>query len=311
VPVSLDLLTRVRNIRWGGGKFVAGSGRPNAAGDKPAVFYSAADAKTWEVLTPFPDFGTIWSGSYHQSVWLLGGDDGATALGSGSEQGMIMRSTNGRNWTEVHRVPIIDNRFYINSSILAIVWDQNEKAFFAEGSQFENGRPTGPQQVNMLYRSTNGTSWEEVGRKTFVYNGLDFAQAEKEGLIVPHCSGKVKDWKDTPVPDGVFGESSSVLIEPTDPAAVNYASGNVRGGTEPTVKITRAAPGGGTTIVNTGISFVSAVAYAGGIWIATGLNQIARSVDNGNTWAIVFTGTNPENMISTAAGGKKASDAGL
>jgi hypothetical protein len=295
MPVQLDLLTRVRNIHWGGGKFVAGSDRPDGAGDKPAVFYSGADAKTWEVLTPFPDFGTIWSGSYHESAWLLGGDDGA-------KRGLIMRSKNGRDWTAVHRVEVIDDEFFINSSILAIVWDENAKAFFAEGSQFENGRPTGPQQVNMLYQSENGTSWTEVGRKTFVYNGLDFAQAEKEGLIVPHCTGKVKDWKDTSVPDGVYGESNTVLIAPTDPVSVNYASGSVSGGSQSTVRITRAAPGGGTSskTVNTGVPFVNAVAYAGGIWIATGQNQIARSVDAGDTWTIVLTGAEPQAQLLTA-----------
>src|SRR5262245_11092608 len=185
VTFTYGPLNRIINVHWAvkeGGIFVAGTECPSTEGVPPAVLYAklkgkkSAPTTPWETLGPFSfgEFGRIWAGAYAKipvgehgtPVFLLGGDDGAGALGHGAEQGVLMRSTNGRDWTEVHRVPVEDPEFLVDSSFLAIVWNADENLFYAEGTMFENGRPTGPQQVNILYRSDTGESWAEVQRKT-------------------------------------------------------------------------------------------------------------------------------------------------
>lgn len=281
VRFSYGPLQRIVNVHWGGGKFVIGT--LQGAESPPVVLYSDGGTD-WDKLGPFSfgQFGQIWAGTYAQvnskSVFLLGGDDGGDALGEGQQQGVLMMSENGRDWTEVHRMDAGE------SAIIAIVWDKNVQAFFAEGSAYVQSGTSLTQQ-NKLYRSETGQGWTEVDSKTHIYP--IHPDDEMDGLIVPHCSGKATDYRGVPVPGGVYGESASVLIAPNNPAHVDYASGVVRNGGDGTVKITTPKD---TKIVDTGVPLVSAVAYAGGAWIAVGGPgcKIARSEDNGATWEIVF-----------------------
>jgi hypothetical protein len=214
---------------------------------------------------------------------------GAYNSGTTHAYGVIMASTNGLDWQEVYTgrkfgdVPTL-----VGSNVFGVVWDGNQ--FWAGAHEEHNGDVALGEvhQDDILLNSTDGLSWTEVGRK--VIDFYDWPAGYTKGLLVPHCSGAVKDTNGNGVPDGIYGirrnEAGDVLtvIHPTVVPTIDYLVGGSSVPTDPGNVVRNGEA------VDVGIH-VTCVANTGNIWVAGGGEFAAGaraassySFDDGITW---------------------------
>ena len=306
MPVALDLLTRVRNIHWGGGVFIAGDDNSN-------IHYFKIGDSAWRNLGTL-DFakregeyftGWVQGSAYARSVFVLVGGGGSTRA-----QGIIMASRNGLNWSRVFTFGE-KSESYIGAVIFGVVWDEDEQTFYAGGNQSDNFAAGGStleawsSQTDLLFSSRDGYTWREVDRKVMrIRNSFppESWPEYKTGLLEPHCSSLVEDSNDNGVADGVYGhqKSTGVLIEPADPATIDYLFGSVDIDAADNVVIHNASKPPSS---HPGIP-VTCVAYVGGRWMAAGGASGASkaSMLEGSDWTII----NPSgtSRVITICGGK-------
>lgn len=255
----------------------------------------------WAGLGAF-DFtadGTTWASSYAivdgTPTFLLGGITNDT-----NSDGLILASNDGLSWSTVYT--LLHTGLSTEASVFGIVWDEAANCFYA-GAHFVN---SGVHE-DILLQSSDGFSWSEVSRVTI-------AGAYPIGLLAAHCSSLVTDTSGG-LPDGVYGfdEVNGILIAPQGPPTIAYDTGIVNrfDGTQfVTIKTIEDGAVTDETNVDVGI-VVNCVAYAGGIWMASGrpmsgfdLPATAYSIDDGLTWTEVAPGTNTEafDILTMCAG---------
>lgn len=247
-------------VEVGGGIFANG-------GSDGYVRYARTETKNnyqiWEILLA-SEVGAsvreVFCSSYANingtPTFLLGGNNNYGQ--SDGWSGLILLSNDGRNWTTVLTVW---EQFSNNADVVNLVWDVNEGAFYADVDVHAS---TVSDNGYRLYRSPDGHTWTRINIGT--------PPVFSEAVFKSHCNGKIPG-----VEDGYYGYDAvhDVLIQP-------WSSNNVL------VSIA-----GVDEIIDTGLGFVYAVAYAGGIWIAVGGNTssdypaLASSTDNGKTWVQV------------------------
>jgi hypothetical protein len=317
--LSLDLLTRVRNIHWkvGGGEFVNGGGAQRYL----KMGKSHAPGRKWTDLgsLAFTAAGTSQASSYALvgtppvRVFLLGGNDGGTE--ETSDNGLIMVSNDGLIWSKMHTVATGDD--FNTASLLGIVWDKTARCFYAGAHIFTAKVGGDLLDEDILLQSFDGRRWDEIERVGWA----TAPDAHIEGLLAKHCSKRVTDSYGNGVPDGVYGfdETKDILIAPTGVPRINYTDGLVRSEPLSTVTIKTRAPSGTeiTTTVDVGI-LVNCVAYAGGIWMAGGtaltdltIPMTAYSIDDGATWTKIIPEpeTEPQEIVTMCAAAKTVASA--
>lgn len=323
-----DVLTRVINIHWGGAKFVYGTLSDNA------LYYvkvmgedSEPDQRTIPAPGPGAEFGLAAYGSSYRLIienegevneekkptFLVCGAKAFVADTIGDIKLMafsniIYRSTDGLDWTIVYQhdgTPTWDKPFP-GANTIALVWDDDEKAFYYDQNDHQTGDP-----FDQIFRSSDGTGWSMVS-STPTHGADGYVSA-----FLSHCAGNdCIDNRGQHVPDGVMGAAGSITAaKPVKPPIINYALGDTTIGTatggetwgsdqvEVTVETvdTDGAPVTTTTIVTvTGVQKVFCVAVAAGIIMAGGAADIAGetgavalSFDHGVTWRMLAERASP------------------
>lgn len=262
-------------------------------------------------------------------IFILGGndavvDDATLTSGSGS---VVMVSHNGKDWTKAFRKQWPD--YYGNdSSVQAFAYDKDKGQFYGyvPSTEYYFLEPDHRIEFKNYERSltsSDGKSWGEAGAiLRYDSDGNPPPNLSPPGLFMPHLNPKAK------LPDGKFGYYEirndgdeiveSYLAVPTkfddkwylsDSVVFSDDSGNRYGSS---VTITILKDGETTTSTHkTPITYVTCVAYASGIYMAGGATgdraQIAASVDDGETWKVVWDG--PDNfhqVINTITGASLA-----
>lgn len=317
-PWRLDPLQTIINVNWGatGGSFVTAGFfwvMPN-----PEARYANLENKETAETAKWQGLGKLGFFSVYSAAYARVGTDkdgkGGTPVfvlagmaDDSSHDAQIQISNDGKTWRRVYYRDRTPEKISL-ASLNAVVWDENEKAFFAAAGLYESDFEIDPivHEYDILLKSSDGESWSEVARKEII--GTDTTMVE--GLICAHCSDKVKDKRGYSVPGGIYGEKktgkdSSIIIAPSTPREVRYgavAQGVLtirRDEQSSSVTITAEETKDGkkkTTSGSSDVGFpVFAVAYAGGIWIATGAPTILKydgtdtgctavSTDDGKTW---------------------------
>lgn len=298
-----------------------------------------AGSESWSVVGSIPEaapgggafiFGaassnTVQVGKQGQPVLVMGGSVKQEA--SVNTVPYIMASRNGRSWQQVWvdgEVTDSENDRW-QSTLMAMVWNPEEKTFYAEVNQAhqhfistEDGfKLEYDQGAQILLRSSNGQSWSETQRRIIWYIqyyptysvGVDSqTYANTDGLIIPHCSNRAKDGRGTPLPDGLFGyweqrDSDGHLIfgikaVPTRPLEVEYINAGIRF-TDNLSSVDIVVVEGGKEISYTSdVGFpVSGAACFGNVIAVVGGGQnfpaqTAVSLDRGKTWNHGSTSSN-------------------
>jgi hypothetical protein len=290
-----DMVTRVVGIHWddSGGTFVI-SDRYNIF----RVKVSGDNDAEWEVVGSAL-FGPIASSEQCECaasaeivpdpsrpdektrVFVLGGGIYGYDL-----PGTIAASSDGKNWSHPVYSIMEDEEHYIGAEIMAIVWDDANKKFWAAAHMLQRGFHTpfpvdadfDSKEIDILLTSTDGFSWSEASRSVHDVSALPDAEYEPHtvGLLVPHIDNLgLVDSYGNPTPDGYYGydEDTGIIIAPHTIPDIVYDTGGVAniGGSGIQVRQTADPPSPiDLPIVPDPAFHVSAVALAGGKWVAVG-----------------------------------------
>lgn len=295
MPLPLDFLKQIINVHWGGGvSFVSGADGESASDDlvRYIKFQNTSDPTEarWVGLgslsfsnaafcecSSYGYVGADEDGKNGNPVFLLGGQD----LADDTTRGVIMASRDGKNWSEVYRLPQGNDD---ESQVFGLVWDGHQ--FWGGAGHLVYTAP-GFHQDDVLLSSHDGFSWTEAGR-AITHSSATIGGGYDHGLLAAKCSDRVLDQFENGVPDGVYGydKGKDILIRPTTLQTIIYQSGVLGlAANPPSPTVLRNGKS-----VNVGIP-VMAVAYAGGVWVAvggtdSGQPQSAHSFDDGNTWVV-------------------------
>jgi hypothetical protein len=287
--LSLDLLTRVRNIHWAGGAvFVIGD-------EAGRIWYSKVRRNPEKPLEKVgemrPTDANNFTGTFEASSYALIGEDkkptfiigGNTRFiipphGSAMQpQGKIFTSQDGRAWREIfseeRRLP------------REFIWDATEKKFFAWMSYRDADTPDGEtgKHYSECWSSINGTAWSLVSSADGDLPNPMFEAHCKYKYTAPGLGGKG-------FPDGQFGFNPSF----TDPKTGK--KGLLR-------TIEDSVPPG----------YDTAITYAAGVWGRGGYRRSDTtpgwfdvSTDNTKTWkpaGRVEQDPDDDHFINTIAAG--------
>lgn len=231
-----------------------------------------------------------------------------------SNGGVIMYSEDGATWElvfERYEVDFGDDRVPWFFEPTGIVWDEDEKAFFASfyTADFHSGEsPEGEE----LYRSADGRSWSLVSRNLALPPGGDPATTPSD--IAAYCNkpeNQNRSGGSQKIPDGLQGYNSntSTFIRPTGLRGFDpYNGAWYDGALTPSVTVIDAD--GNESIKPVDVVNCFAVAFHSGVWIAVGGETptgtyIAASFDDGQTWARVFQNS-ATYYAATVSGQRKA-----
>lgn len=313
MALRADLLTRIRNIHWGGGAtFVVKSltsqllrGRVPSAGN-------VSDWKSLGDPAPFEIFGGAFGNSGSSSFLFTSGPVfvvSALHQNEESDEGSaLLASRDGTTWKMVWSEYTVSSGEYRSPWILqptGIVWDRVERAFFASFYQVDwdarevdsTGTIFGPDG-ELIMRSSDGFNWTEYYRQT----SLDGLDDDSPSQLDSHCN---KPENEGGIPDGLqaWEESTQTFMKPQSLTSFSPVNGAIYGvgvGDLVTNRVTIRHKGVTTT------RSVSAPCYAvaqyNGIWSAvggeTGTNtsegligaylSIDISSDGGNEWQQVY-----------------------
>lgn len=282
MAVSLDLLTRVRNIRWATGAFVIG----DDAGyiwywngkDKPLVKVGQIAPEN-EDPTTYREPGTFYGSSYarigDKPTFVIGGSTSTISLGSAGviqPHGKILVSHDGRTWIQVFYEELREPREFI--------WDAVLKKFFVWMLSRTNPSHGDPEYFSECWSSLNGLTWTQVDSES---------GSEPNSVFESHCTYKYSDAASRPgkgIPDGQFGFNPNV--EPNG------------------LLITLEGPKTNGAL---------AITFAGGIWAkgednAQDNGSFMISTDNAVTWKVIGQVTQPPEgagfiFIRTITGGRR------
>lgn len=181
--LGLDLLTRVRNIKWGVASIFVG-------GDEDAFlwYYKRGAAPPFKGLGPQFDNengtpGSMRASSYgrvfvdasqpRRPTFLMGGHDVATSS-TPRFKGIMLVSRDGLIWERVFEEEL--------RAVIQLVWDENVKQFFA----WVNYQPFSGETYFECWSSPNGRAWTSIA-----------SSAEGNPVFESHCRFGL--------PDGQFG----------------------------------------------------------------------------------------------------------
>ena len=326
MAVALDVLTRVVKIQVGAARFVAGGSDSGGKGtisdvDFPALrFYTELAGTRFEGPKPYPEwietevlFDVPHPSGGHKLCSFLACAYGAPFLHEGDEKGTptfvfggngvdflsglsfsyIQTSNNGMDWSQTFTYPSF-------SYVYAMTFDAVDNAFYAAMIHGPGGNATN----EVLLKSRSGKSWSEVGRQV-IEGGVKYTS-----LLEPHCSDRIKNEANQPLPSGLYGYDAGkqILIAPHP---TPFWHGTL-GGEGPNIQIQTTDEEGNKHIAITplaGFERVNAVAFAGGIWQAAGFSPgdagtgiIATSIDDGRTWDMAFTSATKSHGVSVICG---------
>jgi hypothetical protein len=307
-PYSQDVLTRIYNVQWGAGVFIAGDLASNIYYLKPG-----GDADEWQNLGHLEfrkdEHGRVTgrvAGSAYAAVGVK--DSSGNIIGAkpvfvlvgGSdftgEIGIIMASSDGLNWSRVFTFngnP--DSHKYQSAGIFGVVWDETKKMFYAGGHQTDNFADAAANifwtaEVDILFQSPDGYSWSESGRteiRVDIIGGVIPPYPKyKTGLLVAHCRNLVKDANNNNIPDGNYGyDESNRLIAPTVTSKIDYLFGNYLSDIPRGSHVTVTGFDSDVPPSSTGIP-TTCVATVGGSWVAAG--GTFDSLDTGSCQAVIL-----------------------
>jgi hypothetical protein len=264
-----DLLTRIIDVHWGGGVFIAGDDQSN-------IFFLEAGKNEWKNLGKLgfaEDEGSMFTGwvqgsSYadkSRPVFVLVGGGGRT-----KSLGIILASDDGLKWTRVFQIGE-DSDSFAGANMFGVVWNDDDNAFYAGGHQYDLSEALAVQ-TDLLFRSVDGYNWVEADRRSTTYSP-DTVPEYKTGLLVSKCSTRIVDGNGNGVPDGVYAydKASKILMAPVNVPTIDYLNG--------TISVAPSGPGGGIVVDNGGegptppsdpnISAIG-VAFSSGNWLAAG-----------------------------------------
>ncbi len=335
-PIAMGLFQKCIGVGWGGGAtFVTGCF--NSSNSTSIFTFTFPNKNEGPDNPKVTGVGNAFGG---------GGNFGGSALGSSTNQvkpkdttppaiivagaidashtnaiGKIAHSSDFKTFETVYTQPNTPPDGF-GASVLGVVWDGS--SFWGAGHLSESGiiDPGGADPIffikdhDILLHSTNGLSWSEAGRNTFVFEQDLFGIIEDTyppdfaayvGLLVSHCDSQVTDSNGHAVPDGFYGndKDGSVLIKPSSIGALDYVTGLPLLAQGPTTVLRNGKS------VDVGIQ-VGGVAFAGGIWLAVGgpdsggsqgngSPEAAYSFDGGETWNIIH-GLNGDSNFLTVSG---------
>lgn len=307
-----DVLTRIVKVQWGGAATFVAAGRDGGGRGSPLnvdypalLFYSEVEQSeppypAWsetEVLfdVPLGPHGGHILCAFRASAYgkprsaiapngtptFVVGGSGTDFLTAGSNA-YIQTSNDGLAWSTTFSHP----RF---AYVYAMTWDENKQAFYA--AMIHAPDSGGTREV--LLMSPNGTNWVSDGEQDIV------GGATYTSLLEPHCSTRVKNTYDEPLPSGLYGydaEANVLIIPyPTPQWHVTSDGSHDTDGPGPDIQIHTFDEDGNKHITLktlTGFAIVNAIGQAEGIWQAVGRTPgenatgiIATSTDSGQTWA--------------------------
>lgn len=285
------------------------------------IFYgrargSAEQSKEWlQWSETFDVFGGAFSNSGSSSalikahdadpgktVWVVSGwKDNADHSATGS---IILYSEDGATWE------LVFERYQVNTGAdrspwilepTGIVWDADEKAFFASFFTADFHIPDfGPAEVTQgeeIYRSADGRSWSLVSRNMHLTGDDDPTTVASD--LAAHCKkpeNENRSGGSQKIPDGLqgFNKTTGTFIRPAGLMGFDpYNGAWYAGGAPPAV--TRIDDKGISSTVSVGVVDCLAVAFHNNVWIAVGGpggahggTYIDLSFDDGKTWASVF-----------------------
>jgi hypothetical protein len=226
-------------------------------------------------------------------------------------KGIIVASKDGRTWDTVLEieVPVVPGLFgtYVNwVQVLGLTWDGQN--FYAGVHALVIFRLISIEpdfidtsyvidEHDILWSSSDGYTWQGIDQRTARITKGE--HLPKQGLLVDHCSDKVKDKFDNNVPDGIYHYSkdsrgNEIFIRGDAVPSIQWDTGgidvNVTATTVTIVQTIVSADGKSKnktkTTCSPGIPFLC-LAYAGtttrGTIIVAGA-EIAISTDMGKTW---------------------------
>jgi hypothetical protein len=337
-PYGEDFFQRIVGVHWREGVldlgfFVAGNESGDAAFNKTIDTVNPTDKTTpinvtWYEIGGLPfsnpprEIGAIYASAFglakKSPVFLLGGYKFHEEDFGFWQEGIIMASRDGINWTKVYSfVGISYKRIVFTGDgenvvaagqfsaayIHSLVWDGRQ--FWAGGYVVEHmiySPVFHYTKSDVLFSSIDGFSWSEVGRNKLEWTSDDTEpDLPKAGLIVNHCNRNFIDSNGNGVPNGAWGENKAagIMIGPVNPPTVDYKGNDDRSNSYvmpvDTGSVVRIIGPNGVTTANTGIGGVMGVAFAGGAWWAVGSTMPgdltmagsaigAYSVDDGQTW---------------------------
>jgi hypothetical protein len=311
-PYSQDVLTRIVNVKWGGGVFIAGDLASNVYYLKPG-----GDEPAWQNLGKL-DFGKEdedglvtgrVAGSAYAAIDVKDSSGNITGTkpvfilvgGSGftGEIGIIMASSDGLSWSKVFTFKgNPDSDKYKSAGIFGVVWNETAEMFYAGGHQSDNFADNAANifwmsETDILFQSADGYSWSEAGRHEMRVDIVDGVippyPKYKTGLLVAQCRDLVKDANNNNIPDGNYGyDKSNLLIAPTVTSKIDYLFGtylnDIPHGSAVTVTGLGEDPPPPYPS-NTGIP-TTCVATVGGEWVAAG--GTFDSLDTGSCRAVIL-----------------------
>ena len=290
------------------------------------IFYgraqgSAEQSDEWfQWSEPFDAFGGSYSNSGSSSalikehdadpgkpVWVVSGQKENAESANGS---IILYSEDGASWDlvfERYEVNDGDDRVPWVLEPTGIVWDEDEKAFFASfytadwHQSGESGEFLETPEGEEIYRSANGRTWTLVSRNLHLTGSEDLGAVASD--LAAYCKkpeNQNRGGGSQKIPDGLqgFNKSTGTFIKPAGLLGFDpYNGARYEGSLVPAV--TRIDDKGISTTVPVGVVDCYAVAFHNSVWIAVGGGPVGPlenpggtfidvSFDDGLTWASVF-----------------------
>jgi len=221
-------------------------------------------------------------------TFILGGIDFDFTTGPPTGvtyQSFIVTSTDGgKNWSKTY--------FTVNGFVEVATYDKNKQLFYAQTTDLSSSFFNWDW---VIISSPDGITWKEIKR---IPNG-GFNPNYASPIIVNASDSIYKDSSGHNCPGGVYGynKGSRMVIAPY-PDILAYTFVSRQSGDR--IQILKFDKDGNRISQDIksirGLKQVFSVAYAGGIWMASGHDGadnpgavIACSVDNGKNWATAYT----------------------
>jgi len=327
MALSQDILTRIVNVHWGGGAIVAVgvevADDENTIGriyrGKPSEDTANILPQTWTTVVETKAVAfrcmsyALVNGTpttVGESIIEVGGTPVFLAGGGASSSIEMRYSNNAQQWSNVFTKPYDNVGAY---GLMGIVWDPDERAFFAaSAATIDSGDILAQRQ---LWSSSDGRSWNLVAELiSFSSEQTDEIDKQITQLLLAHATKpENRGGKDGKVPDGfqAYDPNKKIFMTPGGLTGWKISGPILDIGN--TVKIESKADDGKVT--NSSASFpveiVWGVSFAGGVWNVLGMRELSAptfqkpsvvfcSTDDGETWEEVFAraGYFPAGIVS-------------
>lgn len=305
--VQVAHVTKVVNVKWGGGIFVTGFYGYDFSSSKVytnkknkwnVTFSAPVNSSSFGVLPSYPGgiaYASVGADKENKikgkPIFVLGG-----TMNKDNGPAMMLTSSDGSHWSS--------QIFGAKGYIYLVTWNETNQAFYAGMVDIIEADGAQVAFYDVTLKSTDGKKWNEIGR--IAQN----RRSDQPAPVAQFCSNQILDRNGNRVPTSVFGydKNKDILIAP-DPINMTYGLGYPSG--EPIhhgekLKIKRGpnnpAPGVKTVSLPAGMELVWAVAFAGGVWQAAGQGIVATSTDEGQTWKKTLS-EEPRAGYTSVAGG--------